>query len=77
MWGLHTEDGRTVVCARSQRAAIELLHKAGYAHITAYQFRTYAFLTRDRVELAVATEPGVWVTPNRYGANIESFSRKV
>lgn len=74
---MHTQDGRAVVRAASQRAAVDLLHRAGYSDITLYQFRTYSSLTRNRTELAVAKEPGVWVSTDRHSTRRSDYERKV
>jgi hypothetical protein len=59
---------RTIVAARSQKAAVEALNAAGLP-VSLHLFRTYSAETGNKTELATATEEGVvYYAPDRHGS---------
>ena len=60
VWGMLVGGtDRVLVCATSQRAAVELLERAGF-YVTLNGFRNYACETGNAADHRLATEPGVW-----------------
>jgi hypothetical protein len=58
---------RTIVAAKSQKAAVAALVAAGITNMTLHHFRQYAAETGNKIELSTATEPGVvWWEEDRY-----------
>ncbi len=50
------------VCAKSQRQAVEMLQRAGFAHMTLHELRAYWSPCWGKVMEDVVREPGVWST---------------
>lgn len=70
VWGglVFTDQGRqvrTIVCAPSQRRAVELLTEKCVSYITLYEFRGFWSVTANTIELETATGEGVWMSQNR------------
>ena len=61
-------EARTIVCATSQRKAVELLSATRRAGVSLYGFLNYWCETGNEQELALATTPGVWTSQeNSFG----------
>lgn len=69
VWGVNTSlrgvQARTLVAARSQKRAVELLAEVG-SPVSLHYFREYGSQTWNHGELEIATEEGVWVNIGDY-----------
>lgn len=61
---------RTIVAATSQKRAMELLKSKGHP-FSAYEFRGWWGETKNNIELATATEEGVWVSTDNFAMKFE------
>jgi len=60
---------RTIVGAYTKKQAVELLDKV--SNISMYHFNDYWCETGNSVELATATEVGIWISKDRFEKNFE------
>ena len=59
-----SREARTIVCAPSQRKAVELLGAVpgNRCYVSLYYFREYWAETGNQKELEIACKPGVWTS---------------
>jgi len=63
-YGSPRKQVRVIVASYTKKQAVELLNTVNFSNMTYPDFNNYFIETGNSTELSVATEVGIWITPN-------------
>ena len=73
----HNQQARVIVCACSQKRAVEVVNALGFGYETLSGFRAWWDETGNAVELATANgREGVWYAPDLRSGPFKPYSKK-